>query len=226
LTTTLAVHPTGSPSACLPTIRVVPAPRSEPPSDDELLAAGIDGPTMGAPLLPFDLPGSTRRGERGRPALLRLPGTAPAPVDGEAPLPSPAKAATRLFLATCVEVIGGFRPMGQLRPLCVPQRYGDIATRLATHPATTPGSRTGTLAYLAGRTPITGRDTGAPPRTPRNHQTSPGDRTNVRRVQICDIGPGVAEVATVLCRREQVWAMALRFELHRDRWLCSLLEVI
>lgn len=225
MTTTLAA-PTERPAACVPAIRVVPAPRSEPPSDDELRAAGVDGPPMGAPLLPFDLPGSPPRSDRGRPALLRLSGTAEPPVDSEAPPPSPARPATRLFLATCVEVIGGFRPMAQLRPLCVPMRFGDIAARLATHPATTPGSGTGALAYLAGRTPISGRSTGAPPRTGRNNQTGPGDRTRVRRVQICDIGPGVAEVATVLSRREEVWAMALRFELHHDRWLCSLLEVI
>jgi len=226
MTVTLAVHPTERSTTCVPAIRVVPAPRSEPPSDDELLAAGVDGPAMAAPLLPFDLPGSARKGDRSRPALLRLLGTAEPEAPGEAPPPSPARAATRLFLATCVEVIGGFRPMAQLRPLCVPMRFGDIATRLATHPATTPGSHTGALAYLTTRTPIAGRGTGGPPRAPRNNQTGPGNRTNVRRVQICDIGPGVAEVATVLSRREEVWAMALRFELHQDRWLCSLLEVI
>src|SRR5262249_262558 len=132
----------------------------------------------------------------------------------------------RLFLATCVEVIGGFRPMSQLRPLCLPDRFTDIADRIATHPATTPGGRIKTQAYRAYRSPVTGRTTGAPPRAARSHQTAPADRAGVRRVQICDIGPAVAEVAAVLGRRDIVWAMALRFEHRRGRWLCTLVEVI
>jgi hypothetical protein len=125
-----------------------------------------------------------------------------------------------------VEVIGGFRPMSQLRPLCLPDRFTDIADRLATHPATSPGGRNRTQAYRAYRSPINGRATGAPPRTARVNRTAPADQPGIRRVQICDIGPEVAEVAAVLGRRDIVWAMALRFEHRRGRWLCSLVEVI
>jgi hypothetical protein len=210
----------------LPSIRVVPAPRSEPPSDDELLAAGLAAPPSSAPLLPLDLPGPASRLGRVRADLSRLPVEMVGTDEPPAPPPSPARAATRLFLATCVEVIGGFRPMSQLRPLCLPDRFTEIADRLATHPATSPGGRNRTQAYRAYRSPVTGRSTGAPPRVPRASQTAPTDRAAIRRVQICDIGHTVAEVAVVLGRRDIVWAMALRFEYRRGRWLCTLVEVI
>ena len=48
----------------------------------------------------------------------------------------------------------------------------------------------------------------------------------VRHVQICEVGDSVVEVAVVLARREQIWAMALRLELHRGRWLCRCVEVL
>jgi hypothetical protein len=48
----------------------------------------------------------------------------------------------------------------------------------------------------------------------------------VRRVQICEPVHGVAEVAAVLSRRDQVWAMALRLELQKGRWLCVLMEIV
>ena len=224
---TVAIRPTPRLAVYLPTIRVVPAPRSEPPTDEELRAAGVDVPPMGARLLPLDLPGSPTRAGRIRSdrtgRSVEVVGTDTPPE----PPPSPARAATRLFLATCVEVIGGFRPMSQLRPLCMPDRFTEIADRLATHPATTPGGRIRTQAYrTTHRSPVTGRATGAPPRVARGNQTAPTDRAGVRRVQICDIGPAVAEVAAVLGRRDIVWAMALRFEHRRGRWLCTLVEVI
>jgi hypothetical protein len=48
----------------------------------------------------------------------------------------------------------------------------------------------------------------------------------VRRVQVCDVLDGVAEIAVVMSRRDKVWALALRMELVAGRWLCSHLEVI
>jgi hypothetical protein len=227
MTATLALRPTSAPSprAFLPTIRVVPAPRSEPPTDEELRAAGVVAPSASARLLPLDLPGSLSRAGRARADLTGLP-VEVRPDTPPAPVPSPARAATRLFLATCVEVIGGFRPMSQLRPLCLPESFTDIADRLATHPATSPGGRIRTQAYRPYRSPVLGRTTGAPPRVARNNQTAPTERAGIRRVQICDIGSGAAEVAVVLGRRDIVWAMALRFEHRHGRWLCTLVEVI
>jgi hypothetical protein len=142
--------------------------------------------------------------------------------------PSPARLATRRFLATCVEVIGGFRPMAQLRPLCFPEQFDDIADRLRSHPVTGPAWRSRGLAHLGTRGPMSGGRGGVlgPPRTGRVNQSGPGDRVVVRRVQLCEAIDGVAEIAVVLARRDQVWAMALRMEHHRDRWLCAHLEVL
>jgi len=228
MTATLALRPDPTPTVRLrlATIRVVPVPRSEPPTDEELHAAGVEAPSVDARLLPLDLPGSLSRAGRGRADQTDLALEVVGPDTSSAPVASPARAATRLFLSTCVEVIGGFRPMAQLRPLCLPDRFTDIADRLSAHPATSPGGRVRPQAYRAYHSPMLGRTTGAPPRVPRGNQTAPSERAGVRRVQSCDIGPAVAEVAAVLGRRDIVWAMALRFEHRRGRWLCTLVEVI
>ena len=224
-----------------PTIRVCRAPRSEPPTDEELVAAGLAPPPMTAPPLPLELPGPGRR------AIGRRTGTPDrqAERDGAAPVTgaraararparipagdelgpvarpvvaSPARLATRRFLAICVEVLGGFRPMAQLRALCLPERFDDIAERLRDH--ATGRSRS------APRTPVARRAaTGAPPRPGRAGQSA-GDRVALRRIQVCEAVDGVAEIAAVLARRDQVWAMALRLERTQGRWLCAHLEVI
>ena len=53
-----------------PAVRVLPVPRSEPLTDDERMAAGLDAPPMAAQLLPLDLPtgAQVRRGPRWRGA--------------------------------------------------------------------------------------------------------------------------------------------------------------
>ena len=229
MTATLALRPDPGPTVRLrlQTIRVVPVPRSEPPTDDELHAAGLEAPPADARLLPLDLPGPLSRAGRGRADQTGLAPEVVGPDTPPVPVPSPARAAARLFLATCVEVIGGFRPMAQLRPLCLPDRFTDIADTLSAHPATSPGGRVRPQTYRAyHQTPMLGRTTGAPPRVARGNQTAPSERAGIRRVQICDIGPAIAEVAAVLGRRDVVWAMALRFEHRRGRWLCTLIEVI
>ena len=43
---------------------------------------------------------------------------------------------------------------------------------------------------------------------------------------ICDVLDGVAEIAVVMARKDKVWAMAVRMELARGRWLCTHLEVV
>ena len=228
MTATLALRPDPTPTVRLrlTTIRVVPVPRSEPPTDEELHAAGVEAPSVDARLLPLDLPGPLSRAGRGRADQTSLALEVVGPDTSPAPVASPARAATRLFLSTCVEVIGGFRPMAQLRPLCLPDRFTDIADRLSAHPATSPGGRVRPQTYRPYHSPLLGRTTTAPPRVARGNQTAPSERAGVRRVQICDIGPAVAEVAAVLGRRDIVWAMALRFEHRRGRWLCTLVEVI
>jgi hypothetical protein len=230
-------------------LRVLPAPRSEPPTDEEREIAGFDSPPPAAMALPFELAGTeparyrsangpgavtvartasrTVRapdaGDTGSANLADLQRTVPLDVEA-----TPVRTATRRFLATCVEVIGGYRPMAQLRPLCLPSSFADIGERLSNHPSTGPAWRSKGLAHLGARGPSAlGRPgVAAPPRTGRVHQTGPADRIVIRRVQICETIDGVAEIAVVLARRDQVWAMALRIERRRGRWLCSHLEVI
>jgi hypothetical protein len=233
----VAISPADPVAPEAPAVRVVPVPRSEPPTDEERESTGAEAPPMAALLLPLDLAGARvaqdRRNEAVRADAVASQGAVPAPpatgVDRAVPLdvePSPARLATRRFLATCVEVIGGFRPVAQLRPLCFPERFADISERLGTHPATGPAWRSRGLAYLTARTHGPERAALGPPRTGRVQQTGPGDRVFVRRVQICEAIDGVAEVAVVLARRDRVWAMALRMERRRGRWLCTHLEVL
>ncbi len=247
---TVTTAPTHHPEP--PAFRIVPVPRSEPPTDDELAAAGLDAPSPSAFQLPLDLPHRPRRqaalGPRARGAgagtrrrdnsqgdsALAIAGDAhraamigPGQVTRFDPtLISPTRIAIRHFLATCVEIIGGFRPTSQLRPFCLPERFDDIAGRLMGRVIGVPSRSRGTASAPGARPPLVGRPSGGPPRVGRAHQTGPGDRVAIRRVQVCEAVDGVAEVAVVLARRDKVWALALRLESHRGRWLCTHLEVI
>ena len=215
MSTTLAVE------ARRPSVRVGPAPRSEPPTDDELLAAGVHATPMTAPALPLVMPTQRRRTAARRvapAAAARVEDPDPDPTPPGRPVGfTPARLATRRFLAVCVEVMGGFRPVAQLRALCLPERYDDIVKRLRAH---TPGAGATGHGPVARRAP-----TGSPPRPGRVGQSA-ADRVAVRRVQVCEAVDGVVEVAAVLARRDHVWAIALRLERRGDRWLCAHLEVI
>jgi hypothetical protein len=232
-----------SPGARVPAVRVRPVPRSEPPSDDERRAAGVQAPPMAAPVLPLRMPAQRRRRSPRRASATRPVAEAPAPVvqpepDSQPPAVSPARLATRRFLAICIEVLGGFRPITQLRALCLPERFDEIAKGLRAHtPGVVPGSRPpGTSPAArpagspAGRPPVGSpvprrAPTGAPPRPGRAGQSG-AERVTVRRVQVCEPIEGVAEVAAVLARRDHVWAIAVRLERRQERWFCAHLEVI
>jgi hypothetical protein len=226
---TSAAVPTPALRPAGPAIRLVPVPRSEPPTDEELQASGLEAPALTTMLLPLDLPGGQRSRRRGRSGNETGPPPAPRsdpPIASDrataVEAPSPARIATRRFLSTCLEVLGGFRPVTHLRPFCFPDRFTDIAERLLGKQPRGAVIRSRGLAYqsraMAGRA--------APPRAGRSNQTGPGDRVSVRRVQVCEAINGVAEIAVVLARREQVWAMALRMECRGGTWLCNHLEVL
>jgi len=141
---------------------------------------------------------------------------------GPAPSTLDARRATRRFLSACLEVVGGYRPVGHLRPLCRADCYPLVAERLG-------GRRGNGQRNLGGARPqaIGGRTpSGSPPRAARGNSAAPGDRVGVLRVQVGEPREGVAEVAVVLTRRERVWAMAFRLEEHDGRWLCTHLEVL
>ena len=249
-------------------VRVVPVPRSEPPTDQELDASGVDAPPMMALLLPLDLatgaqvprgrrtrptpggdrrlraigdagrsagpfgPAATRWGDgdphpanlSGRPGVQGHPGPTATPGPGASLEPERAEAvdvrvATRRILGACVEVVGGYRPLAQLRPFCLPERYDAIVNRLLR-----PAGRAMGRGQAATRSSVVAGH-GMGPRGQAGHK-SPADRVAVRRVQICELNDGAAEIAVVMARRDKVWAMAMRLELVRGRWLCCHLEVV
>lgn len=235
-------------------IRVLPAPRTEPPHDGELVALGIEAPPPAAPFLPLDLPTGVRvqrnrrrpskSGQTAAPGGLALVQAAaggaatgaPAPVRAGAvqrgaeaatgtPVAAPgaggqpARLAVRRLVASCVEVLGGFRPVAQLRPFCAPEVFDTIAQRLLGRPVSQHG-------YPGGRSGPAGGMPAPPPRPTRPQRPGPPDRVRVLRVQVCEVSDEVLEVVAVLSRREKVWAMAVRIERIGARWLCSHLELV
>jgi hypothetical protein len=114
---------------------VRPAPQFEPPYDDE--AAHLDHgpthddheatPTGGAAAAPAPEP------EAHRPAHAR-PQQRPAPAHaagGAPPRMSNGGRAAYRYVALCLEVLDGFRPVGQLRRLTVPAAFDAVAGQLA-----------------------------------------------------------------------------------------------
>jgi Family of unknown function (DUF6459) len=208
----------------LPAISIRPVPRLEPPTDDDLGASDPQAPT-----LPLDF---------GPPAIgVPRAGTIPSTIaDAGGPdgatvpvtsgRPSVAPLIARRFVSTCLEVVGGYRPATHLRPLCAPDQFERIVRLLTGRRMTAAPVRSLGVAKTP-RTPVAGRaHTGAPPRHGRAEHTSPGDRIGVRKIQVCEPLEGVAEVAVVLTRQERVWAMALRLEERKGRWICTALDVL
>ncbi len=229
------------PGVAPPVVRVLPVPRSEPPTDDELCrelcrghrvgiwSAVVAGQPVGEPT--GDGPAETVRTLLSdRHAPVRVPahpvGSAPVPGPVRTPRPSAVREATMRFLGTFLEVTGGFRPLAHLRRFCRADRFDDICAHLTGGAGTSGPPMRGAAAH-AGRLVVVGRTpTGAPPRAPRMAQRGPGDRLTVRRVQICQVSRQAAEVVVVVSRRGASAAMALRMEQTVDRWLCAHLEIV
>lgn len=248
-------------AAQAPALRIHPAPRCEPLTDEER-GSGVAG-SFPTHALPPDLATGVRvrRGLRegagdgaavaplraggGAPARRAAAGTAlvsgavgpvpPPPVEivgvvapglGQPGTPTPRPAAggmdlrlsAKRLLAACVEVMGGFRPVAQLRPFCVPERFDSIANRLIRPVSAGRGHGATRTSPIATRL--------APPRPGRPARTSAEDRITVRRVQICDVMEGIAELVVVMSRHTKVWAMTVRMERNRGRWVCAHLDVL
>lgn len=204
------------------TLRLLPAPRWDPPYDDDrpdaLVRRGAGwGPTaattnqelqgvQGTLALAFVL-------TDGLPAtptapLLRLltplPLTAP---DDETErtrtasqdLPAPGPWAGRLVQAV-VEVLAGDRPSAQL-------------VRWTVEPV-----------YTALRASI--RPTPRAARTAVGSVASVGHRAQVRSVRVSEPANGVAEVSATVQRDGRTTAVALRMEGLDGRWMCTVLELV
>jgi hypothetical protein len=99
-----------------PVVAILPAPRIDPPYDDEL--APEPWLAGAAVQLPFELP---------QPAPDRPPVP---PADPPGPT-SEARRAARRFMAICVEVLDGYRPPGHLRPLTSPAEFAKVTEEIA-----------------------------------------------------------------------------------------------
>ncbi|MFI6262074.1 Rv3235 family protein [Micromonospora sp. NPDC051006] len=193
------------PGPSRPPIRLRPAPPLDPPYADE--GDGWLPPTHGQLALDLFAP---VRPDAGRPPARRA-ALRPVPAGpgrhSAAPLPPAAlvtatpeatRAAHR-FVGTCLEVLNGYRPPGQLRSLLDPARAHDLLTELAN---------------AAGRTGPA-----------RRRSTRPTVR--LRRLRAGEPRDGAVEVAAVLTGPVgRTWAMALRLEHRRGRWLCTALHVL
>ncbi|NJC14533.1 hypothetical protein F4558_004359 [Micromonospora profundi] len=186
------------PGSSRPPVRLRPVPPIDPPYPDEAY-----WPTHGQ--LALDLfaaarPDPVRPAER-RTALRRVP-TRPDSHPGAPLPPATAPEATRAahrFVGTCLEVVNGYRSPAQLRPLLDPSQASDLLTELAR--AT---NRAGSSRRRAARPAV-----------------------RLLRVRVCEPREGAVEGAAVLTGAGgQSWAIALRLEHRRGRWLCTALHVL
>ncbi|PZF90479.1 Rv3235 family protein [Micromonospora deserti] len=197
---------TRRPGPTRPPIRLRPAPSSEPPFVDEDDARW---PVPGHGQLVLDLfdPGCREPGrppgrrQRVGPTPVRPGRRIPGPLPPEAlatATPEASRAAHR-FLGIWVEVLNGYRPPGQLRPLLDPTRAAGVLPELARA-----GSRTGPVRRRSARPAV-----------------------RLRRLRVCEPRPGAVEVAAVLASGAgNTWAAALRLERRRGSWLCTALQVL
>ncbi|MBQ0903066.1 Rv3235 family protein [Micromonospora sp. U21] len=186
-----------------PPVRLRPVPPIDPPYVDEADGAYWPAPTHGQ--LALDLFASTRpdpvRPPDRRAALRRVP-TRPATHPGAPLPPSTAPEATRAahrFVGTCLEVVNGYRSPAQVRPLLDPAR----ATELLTE-----------LARASGRAG-----------SPRRRAARPVVR--LLRLRVCEPREAAVEAAAVVTGAGgRSWAMAVRLEHRRGRWLCAALHIL
>ncbi|TDB73736.1 Rv3235 family protein [Micromonospora sp. KC721] len=186
------------PGPSRPSIRLRPAPLSEPPYADE----APDLWPRPAGQLALDLFGAAHQ-PAGRPAGRRHDPRPPSH-PGRPPLaalvtatPEATRAAHR-FVGTCLEILNGYRPPGQLRALVAPGRVIEVTEQLAQV-----ASRTGPVRRRATRPTL-----------------------HLRRLRVCEPRPAAVEVAAVLASPGRSWAMAVRLEHRAGTWLCTVLQVL
>ncbi|GAA0729632.1 hypothetical protein Drose_32905 [Dactylosporangium roseum] len=171
-----------------------PVPPLDPPCEESVVRLPTQPPSD-MDLLPVDWPGSPAPP---RPA---------APRRAHDPTLSSAHTAAQRFVGLCVEILNGYRPAAQLRPLTHPQRFTDISDQLLR--------RTVRIRMTPGQAARHGR------------------LVRVRRLLLCQPVPGIAEAAVVLEQGEATWAMAIRLEHQRGPqssamlgWRCTVLQVV
>ncbi|GHJ18243.1 MULTISPECIES: Rv3235 family protein [unclassified Micromonospora] len=200
---------TRRPRAPRPPVRLRPAPPLDPPCTDE------DAVWSHVGQLALDLVDRRRR-ESDRPAN-RAPDRAPGwprwstagiaagrptgepPSSGIAAATPEATRAAHRFVRMFLEIVNGFRPPGQLRPLCLPEAAAQVSAE---------------LTRAARRvTPV------------RRRSARPA--LLLRRLRVCEPRAGAVEATAVFAGMGGTgWAIAVRLEHRRGNWLCLVLDVL
>ena len=194
-------------AAALPVLRLLPAPASEPPYDDELPASQVvlltapvrlvPAPPPPLRLVPPGSPDHGRHESRAAPAQ----GREAAGCDDEAEerrprtplaqLPAP-RAFTHALVQRLLEVLAGVRPVGQLQRHTTPELYERLERLVAAQPR------------CAGPRP---------------------DARAVRSVHVQAHHGGVTEACATVRRQTprgpRLQALALRLEGLEGRWCCT-----
>ncbi|MGV9764370.1 Rv3235 family protein [Micromonospora tulbaghiae] len=189
---------TRRPRAPRPPVRLRPAPPLDPPCTDEeplwspagQLALDLAGPRHRAAARPAG------RAPDPAPAWPRWSGAQASALASATP--EGARAAHR-FVRTFLEIVNGFRPPGQLRPLCLPESAGPVTAELtrAARRVTPVRRRTARPALL------------------------------LRRLRVCEPRAGAVEATAVFAGAGGAsWAVAVRLERRRGAWLCLVLDVL
>lgn len=195
------------------------APALEPPFDDESSprSFGVPGAqqltlalsaTQPQPAQPHGSPGYPGSGGPGGRAG---PGTT-------ARRPGPAAEswqAARRFMAICLEILNGYRPTGHIRPVTSPAHALAVVEQLSVA-----RERAAALVRKDPRTERAANRTRRPG-PPRGQPHRRDAAVRLRVLRVCEPRAGIAEAAAVLHTGGRTWAMAVRLERRRGRWLCT-----
>lgn len=203
------------------------APALEPPFDDE---REIGDPSSGM---------STPRPAVGRLGFDRLAPTGVAA--SSAPSSAAAHAASR-YVQVCLEVLNGFRPPSHLRTLAGPVEFADVLRHLRL--PRNGGSRIdGSSAAGAAHNSAAGRHGPAanqPEFGDGSRLAVPGERPvaappnrasgrpafRLLRLRVSEPLPDKAEVVAVIAHADVSVAIAMRLELRRASWVCTVFQVV
>jgi uncharacterized protein DUF6459 len=205
-----------------PAIRLRPAPRCDPPFDDELppnVGVSADQLTFPWPLtaarpaggfsvaagVPSGGAGTDGMREVGVEGSTARPAVSSGCASG-AGTPGDARLAVRRFVSVCVEVLNGYRPAAHLRRLSLPMEAPSVVAQ-----------------GVAGARRVAELRQATRPADRRARRPGP---VGVLRVLLCEPRAGVVEAAVLLITGERTWAMAFRLELHQQKWAATALRLI
>jgi hypothetical protein len=219
MSATLVASPEGNGSVQRATnvpraFRLRRAPALEPPFDDE---RGID-----EAFASWAPPGTTRS------TLAVLSGGRDTRVTAPQPYGAAAHAASR-YVQVCLEVLNGFRPPSHLRTLAGPIEFADVLHQLRSRRG--PGGRGDGAAAAAANSRVmsSGGRSAAHPARPTMAPPNRGPAHvafRLLRLRVSEPAPDKAEVAAVIAHAGASIAIAMRLEVRKATWVCTVLQVV